>query len=94
MRSVSISQLKAHLSENLRYVERGERVVVTDRGRPIAVLGPVEESGDDRYARLVAEGVLIPPKGPLPDDFWDLPRPKDPDGSLRRAVIEERESGW
>ena len=26
----------------------------------------------------------------LPDDFWDLPRPEDPDASVRLAVREDR----
>lgn len=36
MKSVKIAELKDHLSEHLRAVERGSEVEVTDRGRPIA----------------------------------------------------------
>jgi antitoxin (DNA-binding transcriptional repressor) of toxin-antitoxin stability system len=38
---VSVRELKDHLSEYLRRVQTGERVVVTDRKRAIAELGPV-----------------------------------------------------
>jgi prevent-host-death family protein len=38
---VSVRELKDRLSEYLRRVEKGERVVVTDRKRPVAELGPV-----------------------------------------------------
>lgn len=38
---VSVRDLKDHLSEYLRRVQGGERLVVTDRKRPIAELGPV-----------------------------------------------------
>jgi prevent-host-death family protein len=38
---VSVREFKDHLSEYLRRVERGERLVVTDRKRPIAEIGPV-----------------------------------------------------
>ena len=36
--------LKDHLSEYLRRVEKGERLVVTDRKRPVAELGPAKRS--------------------------------------------------
>jgi prevent-host-death family protein len=41
---VAVAEAKAHLSELLRAVEeRGERVVVERRGRPIAVIEPYDE---------------------------------------------------
>jgi prevent-host-death family protein len=41
----NISRLKAHLSDNLRLVQAGETVEVTDRNRPIARIVPVEGGG-------------------------------------------------
>jgi len=41
MRSVKIAELKDHLSRELRAVERGAEVVVTDRDRPIARIVPM-----------------------------------------------------
>lgn len=41
MRTVSLSEAKSHLSQLLRRVEAGEEVVITRRGKPIAVMGPV-----------------------------------------------------
>lgn len=38
MIEAGVRELKDHLSEYLRRVRRGERVVVTDRGRPVAAL--------------------------------------------------------
>lgn len=38
---VSVRELKDRLSEYLRRVQAGERLVVTDRKRPIAEIGPV-----------------------------------------------------
>lgn len=46
MTSVKIAELKDRLSATLRQVERGARVVVTDRDRPIAVLSPIEADDD------------------------------------------------
>jgi len=40
MRAVGIRELKNRLSEYLRQVQQGERVLVTDRGRVIAELRP------------------------------------------------------
>lgn len=41
MKSVKIADLKDHLSEHLRSVERGAELEVTDRSRPIARIVPV-----------------------------------------------------
>ena len=37
---VAVRELKAKLSAYLRRAAAGEQITVTDRGRPIAVLGP------------------------------------------------------
>ncbi len=41
-RTVGVRELKARLSAWLRAVDGGATVVVTDRGRPVAELRPVE----------------------------------------------------
>lgn len=57
METVGIRELKAHLSRHLRRVRSGTRIVVTERGRPIATISPVETPADIAWAdRLVAEG--------------------------------------
>ena len=38
--SVGIAELRQNLSRYLRRVQRGERLLVTDRNRPVAELGP------------------------------------------------------
>jgi prevent-host-death family protein len=58
MATVGVRDLKNRLSEFLRRVAGGERITVTDRGRPIAVLGPPEASPDDEeISRMVREGL-------------------------------------
>ncbi len=42
---------------------------------------------------LVAAGAVRLGKSRLPAKLWDLPRPEDPDDSVRRAVLEERGGG-
>jgi antitoxin (DNA-binding transcriptional repressor) of toxin-antitoxin stability system len=65
MRSVGIRALKNKLSEYVRLAASGETVLVTDRDRVVAELGPPRagrgESVDDvRLAELVRGGLLSP----------------------------------
>jgi prevent-host-death family protein len=53
-----IRDLRDHLSRYLERVQAGEELTVTDRGRPIARLIPVE--GPHTFDRLVAEGLVTP----------------------------------
>ena len=61
MATVSVRELKNRLSEHLRRLEEGETITVTRRGKPVALMTPLE-SRDDRLSRrlreLVAEGVV------------------------------------
>jgi len=42
MVTVSVAATKAHLSELLDRIEKGEEIVVTRRGKPVARLSPVK----------------------------------------------------
>lgn len=68
MASVGIRELRQRASELLRRVEGGERIEITDRGRPVAVLAPVPA---DPVERLRAAGDLQAGDG----DLADLPEP-------------------
>jgi prevent-host-death family protein len=94
-RTTSVSDLKARLSAFLDIVRQGDEVLVTDRGRLIARLGPitVEQSGEGRRDLLLRTGRLRPPRQDLPANFWDRARPADPDGRGLAALLAERESG-
>lgn len=48
MKSISAKELKNRTGEVLRRVGRGEKVLVTKRGKPCALLSPVE---NDRHLR-------------------------------------------
>jgi prevent-host-death family protein len=53
--SVGIRELRQHLSRYLRRVSGGEVFRVSERGRPVALLGPLpEEAGP--MERLLAKG--------------------------------------
>ena len=95
MRTTTVSQLKMSLSAYLRRVKAGEEVVVTERGRPTARLLPLTGPAaiPEHLNNLEAQGLLKRGTNRLPPDFWDLPRPADPRGSIRAALIREREEG-
>jgi len=52
---VGAFEAKTHLSRLLAAVERGERVTITRRGRPVAALVPLETLHQEETAELVAE---------------------------------------
>jgi prevent-host-death family protein len=85
-RTVGVAELRQNLSRYLRRVERGEHLVVTDRNRPVAQLGPPPATGA-ALDRLIAEGrVSRPTRRGLPKP---LPLEGDP-YLLSRALDEIR----
>lgn len=71
----------------MRRVEQGERLIVTDRNRPVAELGPPQVSGSPLDA-LIAAGRVIPPRRRgLPQT---LPMSGDPH-ALSRALAAVRD---
>jgi len=57
MMTLGVRELKARLSHHLRRAQRGTRVTITDRGRAIAVLSPIETSPKLDWAhKMVASG--------------------------------------
>jgi prevent-host-death family protein len=59
MEQVPIRTLNQHTADVIGRVRRGEVVEVTSRGRPVARIIPIAAS--DAAARLVADGVALPP---------------------------------
>lgn len=59
---VGIKQLRDHLSRHLEEVRRGASITVTDHGKPVARLVPLDE--DPRIAQMIRDGTLIPPRAP------------------------------
>jgi len=62
-----MSELRANLKSNVERAKAGERIVVTERGVPVARLGPAEMAGTDTAvalwddaARVVASRLSIP----------------------------------
>jgi prevent-host-death family protein len=56
--TIGIRELKSHLSAYVRRVKAGETVVITERGKPVGRLIPMEGSRDETLRRLGEAGVL------------------------------------
>ena len=57
METVGIRELKARLSHHLQRVRDGATLVVTDRGREIATIAPVQAKAETAWAwKMVQEG--------------------------------------
>jgi prevent-host-death family protein len=55
MTTVGTFHAKTHLSELLQRVARGERIVITHRGKPVAMLVPPEVAEEKDTARIGRE---------------------------------------
>ena len=94
MKSAAVSELKASLSEYLAKVKAGEEVLITDRGKPVARLVPLERAGmgiPSHLLELERAGLAKIGTGRLPSHFWRLHRPKDTKGLALSALLKERE---
>ena len=91
-RTVGVRDAKARLSELLRDTQLGHEWTITERGRPIARLVPIdasEASLEERLDRLVKSGVI----GGAPTNESRLPPPlRLPSGLARRMLDEDREA--
>ena len=77
----------------IRAVRAGEDVVLTDRGRPLAVIRRLSSSTDEaeRLAALAAEGRIRPAavSGPMPAPRWRPVRVTGP--SIAETVRRDRD---
>lgn len=88
MRAVGLKILKNKLSEYVRLAANGETVLVMDRDRVVAELGPPREGrsavlADARLAEAVRRGWITPPVLPGTD-----PPPRQPVTTLRQLLRE------
>lgn len=97
MKTATITEAKNGLSALIDRVKAGESIVITDRGRPVAVLEPIAEEidWDAKLASLERRGLVRRPTKKLDwEAFLKVPLPDAGGFDAVRAIIEERESGW
>ena len=82
---VGIRELRADLSRWVRRVREGEEVIVTDHGKAVARLVPVD--GERKIDRLIREGLVIPAPRPR---RGPLPKPIEGAGPLSDIVLDDR----
>lgn len=91
MMTAGVRELRQRASELLRQVQRGESIEITDRGRPVALLGPLPPGGP--LERLRDAGQVRSASG----DLNELPEPlpleegqETPSAVLARLRRDER----
>ena len=94
MQLVGVRELKNRLTHYLDAARNGDNVVVTDRGKPVAILHRLDEieenSGpEERLAALAAKGQISLPK--RKGRFGQIARFKTIDGELvSETLVRER----
>jgi len=89
MERVGVRRLRDGLSRYIKRASRGERIVVTEHDKAVAMLAPAAESEEDRaLLELVREG-WVEWGGGKPQGAKRPPRVKGP--SVADAVIEDRQ---
>ena len=86
---VGIRELRLNLSRYVARAKTGAEVIVTDRGRPVARLGPIDED-EEVYARLLREGLISPARR---RKRTSLPPPIELEGEgplVSEMVLEDR----
>jgi len=90
---LGLREANQQFSKAIKAVRAGKEVVLTERGRPVAVIKPIkDEDAQEAALHAMADEGLIRPaarKGPMPAPRW---RPVKVKGQpLSQTVIEDRE---
>ena len=90
---LGLREANQQFSKAIRAVRAGKEVVLTERGRPIAVIRPVkaDDTQDAALQAMADEGLITPAarKGPMPAARW---RPVKVRGKrISETVIDDRE---
>jgi prevent-host-death family protein len=90
---MGLREANQRFSQAIKAVKAGKEVVLTERGKPIAVIKPLEKENklDVTLRRLEAEGLLRPAlkRAPMPAPKWKPVRIKGK--PLSQTLSEERD---
>ena len=88
---LGLREANQHFSKAIKAVRAGKEVILTERGRPIAVIKPIKEGPAEEAAlkRMADEGLITLPsrRGPLPR-FEPVPIKGKP---ISQTIIEDRD---
>ena len=90
---LGLREANQQFSKAMKAVRAGKEVVLTERGRPIAVIKPIKEAETQQAAlqQMADEGLITLPsrKGPMPAPRW---KPVKVTGKpLSQTIIDDRE---
>ena len=89
--SVGIRDAKMHLSKYIKMVQQGAEVIITDRGRPVGNIIPIQTRElplGERIKRLEDQGLIGPIAG---KGLSKIPPPIPvPDGIAQKMLQEDR----
>jgi len=92
--SVGIRDAKMHLSKYIKMVQQGTEVIITDRGRPVGKIIPIQPEElplDERIQRMEDLGLMDP------IDAKGLKKVPPPipvaDGIAQKLLQEDRDNG-
>lgn len=86
--SVGIREAKAHLSKYLQRIKLGHEIILTDRGRPVGKLVPIqpeELSLSIRLRQLEEQGLIEPASSELDVTPRPIPLPNE----LAQRLLQE-----
>jgi prevent-host-death family protein len=73
MHRVNVHEAKTHLSRLLERVEKGEHIVISRAGKPVALLGPLPKPSHPRQPGLLKGRIRVASDfdAPLPPDVLE-----------------------
>ena len=87
MKSVGIRELKRSISSYLRDVQSGERILITDRKKPLAVITAIDNDQENEMIKQLADTGMVYWTGGKPRGAVPRIRSKK---SMSEAVLEDR----
>lgn len=94
--NAAVADLKAHLSAYLKKVKAGREVVITERGKPVARLVPIQPGAvprDRLEQELVEKGVLRRGRVGALRVLLEPPAGDEPISGVLDALLAERAEG-
>ncbi len=90
---LGLREANQHFARTIKAVRAGKDVILTERGRPIAVIKPIRGADTQEAAlqRMADEGLITLPtrKGPMPTPRWKPVKIKGK--PLSQTIIDDRE---
>lgn len=96
MKEVGTAHLKNNLSAYLKKVDQGDRFIVTDRGRPIAKLVPIDDksgelTNEEKLAAMARCGLVTLPKS---KSGFTFNKKIDLGGDMAQRYLKEERDSW